>query len=425
MINFVDLFSGTGGIRLGLEQALNDLSVKGQCVFSAEINKKACETYSLNFEKQAPIDLTKFDFVNEHKLPNFQVLLAGFPCQAFSYAGKRRGFEDTRGTLFFNVAEISRHYRPKVLFLENVRGLTTHDGGRTFETIKNTLEDLGYFVKWRIINSSEMGVPQNRFRLYGIAVLGEDFNLSIPDLLGAKDTHSISDNSFISHKYIRDILEDDPDKKYDCSPAFRKALERYFCGNLKKIDGRRCIDSRNGNSIHSWELDLKGRTTKEERELLDLIVANRRKHQFGVHQDGKALSLEQIKSFYRGNDIKEILDSLLKKGYLRLDKGNLFNLKSGNMTFEIFKFLDHDGVSITLTSSDCNRLGIFHNNRLRRLTPRECARIQGYPDSYILHPDDRCAYHQMGNAVSVPVIHKLLYAFFSENPEIFKGMQEA
>lgn len=418
MINFIDLFSGTGGIRLGLEQALNDLNIDSKCVFSAEINKKACETYSLNFEKQTPVDLTKFNLSGEHQIPDFQVLLAGFPCQAFSYAGKRRGFEDTRGTLFFNVAEIAKKYRPKLLFLENVRGLTTHDKGRTFETIKNTLNELGYFAKWRVINSSEMGVPQNRFRLYGIAVLGEDFKLSIPDLLGAKDTHSLKDQSFISHKYIRDILEDNPDKKYDCTTIFRKSLEDYFGGDLEKIDGRRCIDSRNGNSIHSWELNLKGKTTKEERELLDLIVANRRKHQFGTHQDGKALSIEQIKTFYQGENLDKMLASLLEKGYLRIDNGNLFNLKAGNMTFEIFKFLDRNGVSITLTSSDCNRLGVFHNNRLRHLTPRECARIQGYPDSYILHPDDKSAYHQMGNAVSVPVIHQLLYTFFSENPKI-------
>lgn len=425
MIKFIDLFSGTGGIRLGLQQALSTLNQKSECVFSCEINKKACETYSLNFEKQTPIDITAHNITDENNhIANFQILLAGFPCQAFSYAGKRRGFEDTRGTLFFNVAEIARHYRPKVLFLENVRGLMTHDYGRTFKTITQTLEDIGYTVKWRVINSSEMGVPQNRFRLYGIAVLGDDFSLSIPDLLGSKDTHSLNQQSYVSHKYVREILEDNPDPKFDCSKEFRASLEEYFNGDLSQVDGRRCIDSRNGNSIHSWELNLKGETSKDERDLLNLLVANRRKHYFGTHQDGKALTKEQIRTFFPHKHLDAILVSLLNKGYLRLDPGNRYNLKAGNMSFEVFKFLDHDGISITLTSSDCNRLGIFHKNRLRRLTPRECARIQGYPDSYKLHPDDKAAYRQIGNAVSVPVIRTLFYTFFTENPQILKFVSQ-
>ena len=147
---------------------------------------------------------------------------------------------------------------------------------------------------------------------------------------------------------------------------------------------------------------------------MNLLISNRRKKIFGTHKDGKSLSKEQIETFYKDNNFDDITNSLIQKGYLSLKDG-LYNPVCGNMSFEVFKFLDPDSVSITLTASDSNRLGIYHNNVLRRITPRECARIQGYPDSYKLLNDDNAVYKQMGNGVSVPVIKAVTTDFLLNN----------
>ena len=158
---FIDLFAGIGGFRLALQ------NLGGKCVFTSEWDKEAQKTYRANFGEIPFGDITKSHVKNY--IPNkFDLLCAGFPCQAFSIAGKRGGFDDTRGTLFFDVAEIIKKHKPKAIFLENVKGLRSHDKGKTFETILNVLRnDLNYFVpEPRIINAKEFGVPQNRERIY-------------------------------------------------------------------------------------------------------------------------------------------------------------------------------------------------------------------------------------------------------------------
>lgn len=419
MIRFIDLFAGTGGIRLGFEQALNELGIKTQCVKSAEIDKFACQTYKLNFGEDPFCDVTTLE-----DMEPFDVLLAGFPCQAFSSAGKQLGFQDTRGTLFFEVARLIKKYAPKFCLLENVRGLVSHDKGKTFKTIINTLEELGYFVEYRLLNSSNFGVPQNRVRIYILATKDRKTKLTINSNLGASDSHSFKENIqcdlFSENNYtlVKDILEKEPEEKYNCSEWFSNNLLKALNGNKSKIHGLRLIDSRNGNSLHSWDLSLKGECSPDEIEFLNLLISNRRKKVFGVHQDGKALSKNQIETFYKKDNINEVIESLLKKRYLKENDG-LYNIVAGNMSFEVFKFLDPNSISITLTASDSNRLGIFHNNRIRRLTPRECARLQGYPDSYLLHPKDNLAYKQLGNAVSVPVIKEIVKDFMVNNKDIF------
>lgn len=147
---------------------------------------------------------------------------------------------------------------------------------------------------------------------------------------------------------------------------------------------------------------------------MNLLISNRRKHIFGTHQDGKALTKEQIKTFYPSQTLDPIIQSLLAKGYLSEKEGR-YNPVCGNMSFEVFKFLDPQSISITLTASDAHKLGVFYNGRVRRLTPRECARLQGYPDEYQLHPEDQYAYKQLGNAVSVPVIAQIFSDFLANN----------
>ncbi|GBF78630.1 DNA cytosine methyltransferase [Aphanothece sacrum] len=151
---------------------------------------------------------------------------------------------------------------------------------------------------------------------------------------------------------------------------------------------------------------------------MNVLIANRRKKVFGIEQDGKSLTLEQIKTFYLKNDLEKVILSLVSKGYLKEEKGK-YGPVCGNMSFEVFKFLDPDSISITLTSSDPHRLGIVTNNKPRKITPRECARLQGFNDDFRLHPDDDSAYKQLGNSVSVPIVKSVLLDYFKHNFQDF------
>jgi DNA (cytosine-5)-methyltransferase 1 len=427
MIKFIDLFAGTGGIRLGFEQALKKFDLQSKCVYSSEIDKNACKSYELNFGHNPYSDITQVE-----ELPEFDFMLAGFPCQAFSYAGKRRGFGDTRGTLFFDVERLLKKYRPKGFLLENVRGLTTHDKGRTFETIVNSLHSLGYKVEYRLLNSSNFNVAQNRVRIYILGILEEDFDIKVQSDTGAVDSHNFVQRNGQKSLFeeerdfavVKDVLEAQPDSKYFCSEEFTSQLHKVIGSDLNQLHGYRLIDTRNGNSIHSWELGIKGGCSDDEIEFMNLLIANRRKKIFGTHQDGKALTKDQIQTFYTKENFDSVTSSLIEKGYLsNYDKK--YNPVCGNMSFEVFKFLDPESISITLTASDTNRLGVVQNGKARRLTPRECARIQGFPDTYKLLENDNAVYKQMGNAVSVPVIETLITHLIENNELIIDKIANA
>lgn len=416
MIKFIDLFAGIGGIRIGAENAFSKHGIEAKCVLSSEIDEKACQTYELNFNEYPSGDIHAIE-----EIEPFDLLLAGFPCQPFSYAGKRRGFGDTRGTLFFEIERILKKYQPKAFLLENVRGLYTHDGGRTFETIIEKLHNLGYGTTELVLNSSDFGVPQNRVRLYILGMLGATPKTTLLTSYGSADSHAfkrkITDANKDTVCTVGDILETDVLEEYYCSERFSEQLHSVVGKDLSKLHGYRLIDYRGGHSLHSWELGIKGKCTPSEIEFMNLLIQNRRKHIFGVQQDGKKLTLEQIKTFYEKPDIDDIIASLITKGYLKCEDGK-YNPVSGNMSFEVFKFLDPDSISITLTSSDCNRLGVIQNNRPRHITPRECARIQGFPENFIVNPDKAFAYKQFGNSVSVPVIEAVISDFLEQNLEV-------
>ena len=419
MIKFIDLFAGVGGIRLGTEAALAKHGIESKCVLSSEIDEKACETYKLNFGEYPDGDIK-----NITQIAPFDILLAGFPCQPFSYAGKRKGFGDTRGTLFFEVERILELYQPKAFLLENVRGLYTHDNGRTFNTIISKLHGLGYGTYDLLLNSSDFGVPQNRVRLYILGMKGAVPKMTLSTNLGSSDSHQYKKDweqlSLFGDKIngnkcsVGQILENDVPEKYYCSQKFTEQLRSVMGDDLSKLHGYRVIDYRGGQSIHSWELGRKGKCSKAEIEFMNLLIQNRRKPIFGTQQDGKKLTVDQIKTFYKADDIFDVIDSLKQKGYLKEENGK-YNPVCGNMSFEVFKFLDPKSISITLTSSDSNRLGIIQNNRPRRITPRECARLQGFPDTFVLNPSDTFAYKQFGNSVSVPVIEAVISDFIEQN----------
>lgn len=168
-LKFIDLFAGIGGLRIALEK-------EGmKCVFSSEWDKNCAETYKENFGEYPAGDITK---INEKDIPEHDILAAGFPCQAFSAAGRQKGFDDTRGTLFFDILRILKEKRPKVAILENVKNLIYHDKKRTLEIIIRHLEELGYIVRWKILNAKDFGVPQNRERIIIVASRGRPFDFS-------------------------------------------------------------------------------------------------------------------------------------------------------------------------------------------------------------------------------------------------------
>lgn len=203
---FIDLFAGIGGIRLGFE------AVGGMCVFSSEFDAAACDTYEANFGERPQGDITKID---AEDIPDFDILLGGFPCQAFSIIGKREGFaNETCGTLFFDIERILEAKRPKAFMLENVRNLTAHDGGRTFAIIKKHLAALGYNVHARVLNALDFGVPQKRERIIIVGFRNPvDFRYPDPAPPEARLT-------------LSDILEKNPPGKYFVRPAIRESRLR-------------------------------------------------------------------------------------------------------------------------------------------------------------------------------------------------------
>ena len=178
---FIDLFCRLGGFRIALEK------IGGKCVFSSDNNLDVCKIYENNFGDNPYSDITE---ISEKNIPKFDVLCAGFPCQPFSIAGKRMGFNDSRGTLFFEVARILKYNKPKIAFLENVSGIVSHDSGKTIKVITNTLEELGYIVNTKIMNAKDYGIPQNRNRWYCVAIRKDIYNkeFNFPDKCDLKYT---------------------------------------------------------------------------------------------------------------------------------------------------------------------------------------------------------------------------------------------
>ena len=212
---FIDLFAGIGGIRLGFE------SVGGCCVFSSEFDEDACTTYQANFGEHPSGDITKIDAKD---IPDFDILLGGFPCQSFSIIGKKEGFaNETCGTLFFDIERILKEKRPPAFMLENVRNLTAHDNGNTFRTIKEHLKALGYNVYAKVLNALDYGVPQNRERIFIVGFL-DDVKFSFPEPIPVEE-----------RQILTDILETGVDKKYYVRDAIRiSRLERLKDKNYPK-----------------------------------------------------------------------------------------------------------------------------------------------------------------------------------------------
>jgi len=214
----IDLFSGVGGIRLGFKKAFKN---RVSFVFSSEIDKYAQKTYYANYGELPYGDITQ---IEAKEIPPHDIILAGFPCQAFSVAGLKKGFEDTRGTLFFDVARIAKYHKPKVIFLENVKGFRNHDKGNTFKVVKKTLEDLGYRVFAEVLNAKQFGIPQNRERIYIIGFLDHSIEFEFPK----------PPNKPVK---LGDILEQEVEAKYAISDKLWAGHQRRKQEHKKKGNG--------------------------------------------------------------------------------------------------------------------------------------------------------------------------------------------
>lgn len=317
----IDLFAGVGGIRMGFDNAF-EKQIK--TVFVSEWDEYAQKTYKANFKDDLGIagDITQID---EKEIPSFDICLAGFPCQAFSLAGKRQGFEDDykglcRGTLFMDVARICEEHKPSVIFCENVKGLVIHDKGRTFKIICKTFEDLGYKVFHKVLNSKNFGVPQNRERIYIVAFRND----IAPDKFVFPET---TDDT----KRIKDIVEEKPvPAKYYLSDVYLETLRQHKARHESKGNGF-------GYEIRDWD-DVAG-----------AIVCG------GM-----------------GRERNLIIDKRQKKL-----------------------------VPTTHIKGEINKEGV------RKMTPREWARLQGFPDSFELPLADTHLYKQFGNSVTVNVIESI------------------
>ena len=423
-LKFIDLFAGMGGFRLGFEQACIDKGFKPVCVLSSEIKESAVKVYTENFGGDClQGDIFK---VNETEITKFDYLLAGFPCQAFSSAGKRLGFTDTRGTLFFEIERILEHHKPKGFILENVEGLIRHDIqnksdklGRTLQVILKTLKRLGYKVTWKLLDSSNFGVAQSRKRVF---------------IVGTRDKFVTLDGFTPVRKSLKEFMQRGL-KPLDSDIA-AKLLEHYKPEDLYGLSVK---DKRGGsNNIHSWDIGLKGPTTEEQRDLLKAIILNRRNKKWAAGKgikwmDGMPLTVKEISTFWpdKPKRIKELLDDLTKKGYLsyehpkdlmkvnsptgkavmarvpREDVEKGYNIVAGKLSFGISKILDPRGVCPTLVATDVERLAVVDKGGLRRLSTKELLRLSGFPDEFKLPVKKLEIYDLLGNTVVVPVIKSI------------------
>lgn len=302
---FIDLFAGLGGFRLALE------SYGAECVYSSEWDKAAQDVYEKNFGDRPDGDITKVD---ESTIPQHDIICAGFPCQAFSISGKQRGFEDSRGTLFFDVARIAKKHKPKILFLENVKNFASHDNGNTLRVVKTTLEELGYDVYYKVLNSVKYGVPQKRERIY-IVCFRKDLGI----------TKFEFPKPFPLTRHVEDILEKE-------SAVMPLNQEKYP------------------------------------------VTYN------GVVDDTYSDKMIRLGTINKGGQGERIYSTKGIAVTLSAYGGGVFAKTGGYLV---------DGVP-------------------RKLSPRECARVMGYPDTYIMAENKNQAYKQFGNSVVIDVLQYIV-----------------
>jgi len=323
------MFSGIGGFELGIKNTIPNAKFIGY----SEIDKYATQIYERNFKGVKNYgDATK---INERELPDFDLLVGGFPCQAFSIAGKRLGFRETRGTLFFDIARILSHKKPRHFILENVRGLFSHDSGRTFQTILRVLSDIGYMVQWELLNSKNFGVPQNRERIYLVGHLGG------------------------------------------------RGREKVFpIGQISKED------------------------SKESR--LKELTENKSQAYRVYDQDGLATTIKSVGGGVGAKTGLYKVKEATKTGYAIAQEGDSINLSVPSSKTRRGRV----GRGVAQTLDTGMQQHTLQNSKIRRLTPIECERLQGFPDGWTEGLSDTQRYKCLGNAVTTNVVSEVIRSIY-------------
>ena len=380
-MKFIDLFAGIGGFRLGMEAAGHE------CIGFCEIDKFARASYKAIHNTEGEIELHDITTVSDEfirGIGSVDIICGGFPCQAFSIAGARRGFEDTRGTLFFEIARFASILKPKYLFLENVKGLLNHDGGNTFKTIIGTLDELGHDAEWEICNSKNFGVPQNRERVF---IVGH--------LRGRRARN------------IFPIIRED-------AKSDNQQSKIEIVGNTKNPNG---TSQGTGSVVYNSNGLVGTLLARDYKEPKQIAIPNEIK-KFGVlqpnyNQSGVVYDTDGIaptlRAYQGGNlDPKIRVKEATKQGYAEATIGDSVNLSHPNSKTRRGRV----GKQIANTLLTGESQGVVEPDfRIRKLTPRECWRLQGFPDwafdkAQEVNSNSQL-YKQAGNSVTVNVIEAI------------------
>ena len=391
-MKFIDLFAGIGGFRLGMESAGH------KCVASCEIDKFARASYKAIHDTKGETEYHDITSVTDEEWSQFKgtvdVICGGFPCQAFSVAGKRQGFlDETRGTLFFEIARAAKQIKPRILFLENVKGLLSHDKGRTFGIILNTLDELGYDCEWQVLNSKNFGVPQNRERVFIIGHLRGERGREIFPITGESE-HAIEN-------YIKPVND---------SKKTRLLLKRDDLNRFYDISGiSPCLNTMQGGgrepkiAIKIKEATKQGYAIAEQGDSINFSLPNSKTRRGRV---GKQYAQTLDTSCNQAVIVQNPLKGKTKNGWHF--EQNVFDaeglartLKAGGGSGNIPKIVqkprgfnkggEHE-VAPTLSSNSWHENNLLKSGfRIRKLTPRECWRLQGFPDWAF----DKAAYGQV------------------------------
>jgi len=428
-MRFLDLFSGIGGFRLGLEMAGHE------CVGHVEIDKYANQSYrAIHKPKEREFfheDITTItdESIRELRDRGIDIIAGGFPCQAFSIAGKRAGFEDIRGTLFFDIARIAKEIQPKYLFLENVKGLLNHDKGDTFEIILRTLDELGYDAEWQVLNSKDFGVPQNRERVFIIGHLrGSSTRKVFPIRPGGRTVDGLSEQS------KREIKQGNQPSLNDCVTTVMI--------NRNEIKGEtdisHCLMARDYKGIGNQDMAavIESKQSKQEINQIGNLIDT---DSFGGNpQVGRVYGIDGISPCLNtmgggGREPKIAIPVLTPDRAEKRQNGRRFK-EDGDPMFTLTAQDRHgvavggiytnssekfqcgmlEGASRTIKASQHDAGVVLKSDngfRIRKLTPKECWRLQGIPDHYFDKASavnsDSQLYKQAGNACTVNVMYEI------------------
>ncbi|QEL04254.1 DNA cytosine methyltransferase [Olivibacter sp. LS-1] len=420
---FVDLFSGIGGFRIALEK------LGGKCLGFSEIDKPASETYKANFvgNHDAELELGDITKLNELPFEEIDLIVGGVPCQSWSVAGKMRGFDDPRGKLWNDSIRLVALNTPKAFIFENVKGLMDPRNKANLDLIETSLRDLGYKVQSQLLNSHDFGLPQNRDRIFIVGIRndlakGKKFHFPLP--LGKSTSLSEIMDGITKIGKVKK-------KTFDPKEIFGEKIpigRNRFQKNTELNDFFVFCDTRNGHTtIHSWDLID---TTEREKEICFTILRNRRKKIYG-NQDGNPLSFAVLKKLVDNlteKELKKLVDKKILRFVQEKNGYEFVNSKNSSGINGIYRiYLPHSEIFSTLTATGTKDMiatvsvkgnspeeyrqnfidQVVKKGAYRAITAKESGKLQGFPDDFAIHKDERLAKKQFGNAVSTSVIYYL------------------